>query len=214
MEIHQGLVEGALLILGPGGGVDGAQIADRLAQPLHDVGGGLRRFFPLCPAFRSLLHFFFVLLVGRLHSPDLLLPRDLDEDVLGDLLIAPAFVTDSLGQAVDQHDVGNRGAGLADDAAQLLVGVFLFILEPLQGFGLFDGREVLAEQVLHQRDFGGVALDADGGDGREAGKLGGPVAALAGDDDQVGAVGVDAKENGIVNNFEKSSLSTVISFPM
>jgi len=74
------------------------------------------------------------------------------------------------------------------------LAVFLFLHEPLQGFGLFDGREILAEQVLNQRDFGGVALHTDPGDGRKAGKLGSLEAALAGDEDQVGAVGVRAEE--------------------
>jgi len=87
----------------------------------------------------------------------------------------PALVTDLLGKAVHQ-------------------AVFLFLHEPLQRFGLFDGREVLAEQVLDQRDFGGVSLHTDPGDGREAGKLGGLEAALAGDEDQVGALGVHPEE--------------------
>ena len=53
---------------------------------------------------------------------------------------------------------------------------------------------VQAEQVLDQGDFGGVALHADPGDGREAGNLGSLEAALAGDD--VGDGGFYAEEDG------------------
>ena len=40
--------------------------------------------------------------------------------------------------------------GLADDAAQLFLGVFLLVHEALQGLGLFDGGEVLAEEIFDQ----------------------------------------------------------------
>ena len=48
--------------------------------------------------------------------------------------------------------------------------------------GEIQSSQVLAEEVFDQRDFGGVALHADPGDGRKAGKLGGLEAALAGDE--------------------------------
>ncbi len=94
--------------------------------------------------------------------PDLLLPGDLYEGRPGDLPVPPALVPDLLGKAVHQQDLVDRLAGLADDPGQLFLVVLLLLHEPLQGFGLFDGREVLAEQVLNQGDFGGVARKSRG----------------------------------------------------
>jgi hypothetical protein len=60
--------------------------------------------------------------------------------------------------------------------------------ELLKGLGLLDGIEVLAEEILHQRDLGVVvAVDEDGGDGSEARLARRGAAPLAGDDvDQAG----------------------------
>ena len=46
----------------------------------------------------------------------------------------------------------------------------MIVHEALQGLGPLDRVQILAEEVLHQRDFGVVlTVDENGGDGDEAG---------------------------------------------
>jgi hypothetical protein len=55
---------------------------------------------------------------------------------------------------------------VADNPGQLLLLVGVLIHEPFEGLGLFNRVQVLADEVLHQRDFGVVVVvDEDGWDG-------------------------------------------------
>ena len=66
---------------------------------------------------------------------------------------------------------------------QLLLLVGVVVHEPLEGLGLLDGVEVLAEEVLHEGDLGVVcAVDEDGRDGGEARLARRGAAPLAGHD--------------------------------
>jgi hypothetical protein len=104
----------------------------------------------------------------------------------GDLAVAPALVPDELGQFVEGEDVAYGCPCLADDNAQLLLGVLLFRREALEGFGFFDGRQVLAEEILDEGDLGVIAVgDEDGRNGREACIPCSGDAAFSGDDDQL-----------------------------
>lgn len=84
---------------------------------------------------------------------------------------SPAVVADVLGELVEAQDLAHEG---------------------LEAFSLFDGGQILTEYVLYQGDLGRVAFHADTGKFGQTGLLGCLVAALAGNDDQIGAVGVDS----------------------
>lgn len=96
-QVHQGLVQGGLLVLGPGGGVKAVQLGDRLANPLNDGGGVFRELHPLLPARLLLVELFLVNVPGCHHTSVLLFSGDLDQNGLYDLRVAAARVPDFLG---------------------------------------------------------------------------------------------------------------------
>ena len=176
--------EGLHVRLLPTSRIEGGEPFHRLAhQARHGVVGvGIL----LGPGRLSLLQFGLAGDVGRRHAPLLFLFGDGDQGGPGDQAVAPAVVAHLLRELVEAQDLGQGRSRLADDAAQLLLGVLLLGHEGLKALGLLDGGEVLAEQVFHQRDLGGVAFHTDPGKGEQTRLLGGLVAALAGDDDEVG----------------------------
>ena len=107
------------------------------------LGGGLGLLVPVFPE------------LGQ-HAPLLLLPGDLDQDVLRDRGVLAAFVPDLLGEPVEREGLRDGGLGFADDGRQLLLLVGVVVHEPLEGLGLLHGVQVLAEEVLHQGDLGVV----------------------------------------------------------
>ena len=127
-QVGKGGLEACLRFFCPGCCVDGLELCYGLVQHIEEGLGVVGVFFRSwgnlgtrsriltntghVPNF--LLLFGLVGVPGRGHGPLLRFAGDLDEHALGHLLIAPAFVTNRQGQAVDQHDIGNRGAGLAD----------------------------------------------------------------------------------------------------
>jgi len=133
--------------------------------------------------------------VGRYHGPGLFLFGDGDEGRTRDCMVPTAVVPDFLGELVEAQYLAQGRSRLADDVAQLLLGVIPLVHKGLKGLGLLDGGEILAEHVLDQGDLRGVALHTDAGDNRESGHLGRLVSAFAGNDDQGGdVVGRDAEQ--------------------
>ena len=117
--------------------------------------------------FCRLGEFILVLVPGGNHTPLLLLPGDLDQGLAGGG-VAPALVPDRLGEAVQGEDLGEGVSCLADHPGELFVRVTLLFEQAIKSLGLFDGGEVLAEEVLHKGDLGVVALNEGGGDGGQA----------------------------------------------
>ena len=74
--------------------------------------------------------------VGRRHGPGLLFSGDRDEGAFGNRPITPAFVADLLGELVEAQGFVEGRSRLADDRAQLLIRVLLFILEALDSSAL------------------------------------------------------------------------------
>ena len=110
-----------------------------------------------------------------------LFPGDLDEGALGELPVAPAVVADLLGKPVEAQALVDRCAGPADHGSQLFLGVLFLFYESLESFRFFDGRQVLAQEVLHEGDLAVVPLHQEGGDLGKAGLPGGGAATLPGD---------------------------------
>ena len=73
-------------------------------------------------------------------------------------LVAGDEVAHLLRQLEQAQRVGHRRAVLADPLRQLLLRVAELVDEPLVGLGLFDRVEVLALQVLDERELVGLAL--------------------------------------------------------
>ena len=174
-------MEAGLVVFRPGRRINGPDLRDGL---VHHIEDGLRfvRVF-LLPGGFSLLLFGLEGDVGRRHAPGLLFLGNGGEGVFGDRPVPPAIVADVLGKLVEAQDLAQGVPGLADDAAQLLLGVFLLRYEGLQAFGLFDGGEVLALEIFDERDFSGVAVDEDAGNFGETDQPGGGDTAFTGHDD-------------------------------
>ena len=111
--------------------------------------------------------------------------RDLHQHrLVGDARLA-AHGADAIGDFVDRQRLGDRRARLADDLRDLLVRVAEFLLQHVEAFRLFERRQVLALDVLDQRDLElllVVDVELDGRDLVESGQRRGAEAALAGDD--------------------------------
>jgi hypothetical protein len=88
-----------------------------------------------------------VLLVEGEHPPLLLLAGDLHQDAARAGGVDAALVADDGGETVQGEDLADRGELLAQDLADLLLGVAQLVDEAAGGLGLLDGREVLAERV-------------------------------------------------------------------
>ena len=56
-------------------------------------------------------------------------------------------------QGQQAQAVGDRGAGLAQAFRGLFLGIAALVHQGADAFGFFDGVQVLALQVLHQRGF-------------------------------------------------------------
>lgn len=69
-----------------------------------------------------LVQLFLLRIIGSGHGARLFLPGNIDEGILGDAPVAPAVIPDIRGQAVDQQNVGDGGAGIANDGAELFKG--------------------------------------------------------------------------------------------
>ncbi len=107
LEFPQGGGEGSLLLLRPGGGIDGRELGVGLVHPFA-VGRGGGRGALLAPAAGLLFRLLFLDLVpGRNHSAGLLLAGDLDQGLAGHGRVAAALVPDLLGQAGEGEDGGN-----------------------------------------------------------------------------------------------------------
>ena len=176
--------EAVVVVCRPGGGVDGVEFGAGLFKEDKESLGlvGVR----LLSRLPDLVQLVLEGVEGRDHGAFLLLAGDLDEGALDEFIVAPALVADLLGELVEEQAFVDRRARLADDAAKLLVGVLLLVLESPQGFALFDRGEILPLEILDQGDLGGVSLHADRRNHKEARNFGRCVTALAGDDDQVG----------------------------
>ena len=143
-------MEVGLVVVRPGRRIEGPDLRYGLVHHVEDGLGFVGVF--LLPGGFSLLQLGLVGVVGRRHAPGLLLLGDGDEGAFGDRPVPPAVVADLPGELVEAQDLTQGVLGLADDAAQLFLGVFLLFHEALQGLGLFDGGEVLAEEIFDQGD--------------------------------------------------------------
>jgi len=169
----------------------------RLIEAPAEAGGGREGDATLPGPFLVLQHLLLEPGIGGIHGPLLSLPGDFDELGLGNLAITAAVIPNLLGQAHQGKGIADRGPGLAEDVTQLLLGVALLIQQALDGLRLFDDGEVLALKILDQGDLGVVPFDVDGGEDEEADLLGRQVAALTGDDEEVGALIGDPEEKGL-----------------
>ena len=108
---------------------------------------------------------------------------------------------DRIGQPQQAHHVGHITAALAYGPGQVGLGVVELLQQPAVAFRLFQGRKVLALQVLDQADFQDIPVGEifdDHRDLMQLGFLGGPPAAFAGDDlEGVGLVRVAPHEEGL-----------------
>ena len=145
LQAVQGNLEVRLFFFRPGGGVNGVNLRGRLITKIKNrlgcIGVCLR------PGRLSLLLFGLASSISLEHGAGLLFPGNLKQCRPGDLPVSPAFISDFLGQFIQGHDLRYRGAGLADDAAELLVRVFLFLLEALKGLRLLDGEIILGTDL-------------------------------------------------------------------
>jgi hypothetical protein len=165
-------------------------VADGVHHDADLVGEGLR-LGPL-PRHRAAAFLFLlgglglllpVLVVQGQHAPFLLLRGDLDEDVLRNGGVLAAGIPNRLGKPVEREAERDRGLGFADELGQVVLLTGAEVQQPLEGLGLLDGGQVLAEQVLHQGDLGVVgAVDEDGRNGGEAGLARRGAATIAGHD--------------------------------
>jgi hypothetical protein len=92
---------------------------------------------------------------------------------------------DLIGQFQQAQQVGDGGARTADRVGRLLVRDAEFADEAFEGARLFERVEVFALDVLDERHRNGRFIRHAPDDGRyrgQAGNLGGPPAAFAGDD--------------------------------
>lgn len=90
-----------------------------------------------------------------------------------------------VGKGQQPQGVGNGGAGLAHPLGRLLLGETVFAHEHLVAVGLFNRVQILPLEVFDQAQLHHLAvvgLNDDGGDFAQARQLGGPPAALPGDD--------------------------------
>src|SRR5581483_1051588 len=80
------------------------------------------------------------------------LPNHLQQQRLGGNVGQPTQVPDLLGDAVQRQRFGDRGARLAEAPRQVLVRVAAAVGQPVERLRLFERRQVLALQVLDQRE--------------------------------------------------------------
>ena len=91
---------------------------------------------------------------------------------------------DGIGQGQQAHHVGDMAAALADGAGQILLRVLELLHQAAIALRLFQRSQILALDVLDQRDFQRLAVAEIADDDRnlvQAGDLRGSPAALAGD---------------------------------
>lgn len=89
------------------------------------------------------------------------------------------------GRVSSRRALATAGAGLAHPLGHLLLGETVFAHEHLVAVGLFNRVQILPLEVLNEAELHHLAvvgLDDDGGDFAQARQLGGPPAALPGDD--------------------------------
>ena len=114
-----------------------------------------------------------------------LLPNYLQKQRLRGNVGQPTKIPDLLGHLVQRQRLGDRGARLAQPPRQVLVRVAAALGQAVQRLGLFERRQVLALQVLDQRELDDLGVVDVADDDRQLAQAGLDrrlVAALAGDD--------------------------------
>ena len=97
----------------------------------------------------------------------------------------PADLADFRGHGVERQRFRDGGPGLAEPLGEILVGVAAALREAVEGFGLFERGQVLALDVLDERQFQHLGFIHIADDHRELGEPrlnGGVIAPLAGHD--------------------------------